>query len=68
MKRSTGFLGVGIIGAAVLGGSISAGYLEQKLNVQPAAATFGRGVSEAQELERRRGKAAAVAVAETAVK
>ena len=48
MKRSTGFLGAGIIGAAVLGGSITAGYLEQRLNAQPAVATFGQGVSEAQ--------------------
>ena len=67
MKRSTGFLGAGIIGAAVLGGSITAGYLEQRLKAQPAVATYGQGVSEAQKMERRRGRAAAVAVAETAV-
>ncbi|MGE7206764.1 hypothetical protein ACQKJZ_13925 [Sphingomonas sp. NPDC019816] len=68
MKRSTGYLGAGIIGAAVLGGSITAGYLEKTRNPPPATATFAQGVSDAQVAERRRGKAAAVAVAETAVK
>lgn len=68
MKRSTGFLGAGIIGGAVLGGSMLAGYMENRLKPQATASSFGQGASQAQEMERRRGRAATIAVAETAVR
>lgn len=69
MKRTTGFLGVGLIGAMVLGGSIAGGYLDQRFKPQTAAtSSFGQGASPAQEMERRRGRAATAAVAEAAVR
>lgn len=69
MRRSTGFLGVGLIGAVVLSGSIAGGYLDQRYNPQTAAkSSFGQGASPAQEMERRRGRAATVAIAEAAVR
>jgi hypothetical protein len=68
MKPATGFLGVGIIGGIVLTSSIGAGYLEQRLKPQVAAeSSFGKGVTAAQMMERRRGRAATAAVAEAAV-
>ncbi len=69
MRRSTGFLGVGLIGAMVLGGSIAGGYLDQRYNPKTAAkSSFGQGASPVQEMERRRGRAATVAIAEAAVR
>ncbi|WP_347093109.1 hypothetical protein [Sphingomonas parapaucimobilis] len=69
MRRSTGFLGAGIIGALVLGGSVAGGYLDQRFKPHSVAKqSFGQGASPAQEMERRRGRAATVAIAEAAVR
>ncbi len=69
MKKSMGFIGVTAIGCAVLFGSIAAGYMERRFQPQEKSApSFGQGVSQAQVMERRRGRAAPIAVAEAAVR
>ncbi|GAA3266117.1 hypothetical protein [Sphingomonas yabuuchiae] len=69
MKRSLGLIGVGAIGCAVLGSSVAAGYMEKRFKPQAGTErSFGQGASPAQNMERRRGRAATIAVAEAAVR
>lgn len=68
MTKRNGYLAAGALGAVVLGGMVALGYVEDRIDARPAdRAAVGNSLSERQMLERRRGRVAEAAIADTTV-
>lgn len=68
MTKRNGYLIAGTFGVAVLGSMVAIGYVEDRIDPRSAdRVAIGNSVSERQMLERRRGRVAEPAIADTTV-
>lgn len=68
MTKRNGYLTAGAFGAVVLGSMVALGYVEDRMTNRSADRTaIANSLSERQMLERRRGRVAEAAIADTTV-